>query len=68
VELGYNPVSKKIFINDYETDVEPINQQVHLKVIIDQTSVELYTDDGTRWITMTVFSGPEVTRELTNFG
>ena len=68
VQLGYGPVSKKMFINDYEADVEPINHKVHLKIIIDQTSIELYTDDGAHWITMVVFTEPGVTRELSRFG
>lgn len=68
VELGYDPNTQQIFVADYTADVEPINNQINLRVIIDQSSVELYTSDGVCWITLAVFPEPEVTRELVLFG
>ena len=68
VELGYDPVTKEIFLEDFSVEVEPINNQVNLKVIVDNTSVELFTSDGSRWITLAIFPALGVTRELTHFG
>ncbi|MSZ05680.1 MAG: hypothetical protein F2656_00990 [Actinobacteria bacterium] len=68
VELGYDPSTQKIFVDNYTADVKPVNNRIHLKVLVDQSSVELYTKDGVCWITMAVFPQPGVTRELTNFG
>jgi len=68
VELGYDPSTQKIFVDNYTADVKPVNKRIHLKVLVDQSSVELYTNDGVSWITIAVFPQPGVTRKLTNFG
>ena len=68
IELGYDPVTKEIFLGDYAVAVQPIDNKVELKVIVDQTSVELFTSDGSHWITMAVFTDPGVSRELHAFG
>ena len=68
IELGYDPVTKEIFLGDYAVAVQPIENKVELKVIVDQTSVELFTSDGSHWITMAVFTDPGVSRELHAFG
>ena len=68
IERGYDPVTKEIFLGDYAVAVQPIDNKVELKVIVDQTSVELFTSDGSHWITMAVFTDPGVSRELHAFG
>lgn len=68
VELGYDSGSQEMFIDEYSVRVQPVNDQIHLKVLVDKTSVELFTDDGMFWITLAVFPQAGVTRELTNFG
>ena len=68
IDLGYDPVTKEIFLGDYAVAVQPIDNKVELKVIVDQTSVELFTSDGSHWITMAVFTDPGVSRELHAFG
>lgn len=67
VELGYNADSKTIFIGDYEAPYEFSGGQVHLKVVVDRSSVELFTGDGVRSITVAVFPPPGTSRVLIPF-
>lgn len=67
VKLGYNADSKTIFIGDYEAPYEFAGGQVHLKVVVDRSSVELFTGDGVRSITVAVFPPPGISRVLTPF-
>lgn len=63
--VGYNADRKVIFINDYEAPYEPINNQIHLKVVVDNSSIELFTADGVRSISLSVFPPQGASRELT---
>ena len=67
VRLGYNADNKTIFINDYEAPYESIDGQIHLKVVVDRSSVELFTGDGICCITLAVFPQLGETRALTPF-
>jgi levanase/fructan beta-fructosidase len=67
VELGYNADSKTIFIDNFEAPYEVTNGQLHLKVIVDRASVELFTGDGVRAITVAIFPPWGTSRELTPF-
>lgn len=67
VRLGYNADTQSIFIDDYEAPYKVTDGQVHLKVVVDQSSVELFTGDGTRCITLAVFPEPGTSRVLTPF-
>lgn len=63
--VGYNADRKVIFINDFEAQYEPINNRIHLKVVVDQSSIELFTADGVRSISLSVFPPQGASRELT---
>lgn len=65
VNLGYNAEKQTIFINEYEAPYEITDGQLHLKVVVDQSSVELFTGDGIRSITLSLFPAPGTSRVLT---
>ena len=67
VNLGYNADKKVVFIDNYEAPYEADNDQLHLKVVVDQTSVELFTGDGIRAITVATFPPMGTSRELVSF-
>jgi levanase/fructan beta-fructosidase len=67
VKLGYNADTQSIFIDDYEAPYKVTDGQLHLKVVVDQSSVELFTGDGTRCITLAVFPEPGTSRVLTPY-
>lgn len=67
VKLGYNADTQSIFIDDYEAPYKVTDGQLHLKVVVDQSSVELFTGDGTRCITLAVFPEPGNSRVLTPY-
>lgn len=64
-KVGYNVDRKVIFINDYEAPYEPIDNKIHLKVVVDNSSIELFTADGVRSISLSVFPPLGASRELT---
>jgi sucrose-6-phosphate hydrolase SacC (GH32 family) len=63
-KLGYNSDRKVIFINEYEAPYEPLGNNIHLEVVVDKSSIELFTADGVRSISVTVFPPLGTTREL----
>ena len=65
--VGYNADSQTIFVDDYEAPYAVTDGQLHLRVVVDRSSVELFTADGTRCITVAVFPPVGTTRELTFF-
>jgi len=67
VKLGFNAEKKVIFINDYEAPYVSDSRQLHLKVIVDRSSVELFTGDGIRSITLAIFPPAGESRRLTPF-
>lgn len=67
VKLGYNADNETIFVDDYEAPYKVTNGLLHLKVIVDQSSVELFTGDGIRCITVAVFPPAGTSRVLTPF-
>ncbi len=64
VRVGYNVDRKVVFINDYEVSYEPIDNKIHLKVVVDNSSIELFTADGVRSISLSVFPPLGISREL----
>lgn len=62
--VGYNADRKVIFINEYEAPYEPIDNKIHLKVVVDNSSVEVFTGDGVRSISLSVFPPLGTSREL----
>jgi fructan beta-fructosidase len=67
VKVGYNADKKTIFVNEYEAPYEVCHGQLHLKVVVDQSSIELFTGDGIRCITLAVFPEPGTSRVLKPF-
>lgn len=68
VRVGYNADKKTIFVNNYEAPYVITDGELHLKVVVDQSSVELFTGDGIRSITLSVFPPRGSSRGLTPIG
>ena len=63
-KVGYNVDRKVVFINDFEAPYEPLTSKIHLKVVVDKSSIELFTGDGVRSISLAVFPPLGMSREL----
>ena len=64
-KVGYNVDRKVIFINDFEAPYAPTSDKIHLKVVVDNSSIELFTGDGVRSISLALFPPLGMSRELT---
>ena len=67
VTAGYNADKKTVFVNEYEASYVPMTDELHLKVVVDRASVELFTGDGVRSISLALFPEPGLSRELKIF-
>jgi sucrose-6-phosphate hydrolase SacC (GH32 family) len=67
VKVGYNANKKVIFVDQFEAPYEISGDQLHLKVIVDQSSVEVFTGDGIRAITLAIFPPAGAGRGLVRF-
>ncbi|MFM2144331.1 MAG: hypothetical protein RI899_119 [Actinomycetota bacterium] len=67
VQVGFNADKNVVFVNEYEASYIPTAEDLHLKVVVDQSSVELFTGDGVRSISLAVFPQPGASRELELF-
>jgi levanase/fructan beta-fructosidase len=67
VKVGYNANKKVIFVDQFEAPYEISRDQLHLKVIVDQSSVEVFTGDGVRAITLAIFPPAGAGRDLVRF-
>ena len=67
VSIGFDADAQTIFVNEFHAPYQPQAGQLHLKVIVDRSSVELFTADGTRCITVATFPPVGSSRELTPF-
>jgi len=67
VKVGYNANKKVIFVDQFEAPYEINGDQLHLKVIVDQSSVEVFTGDGVRAITLAIFPPAGAERDLVRF-
>jgi sucrose-6-phosphate hydrolase SacC (GH32 family) len=56
---------KVIFIDQFEAPYDVDAEDLHLRVVIDQSSVELFTGDGIRSITVAIFVPVGTQRGLT---
>lgn len=65
--IGYNAESKTIFINEYSAPYEPNTDSFTLKLVLDSCSLELFTGDGVRSISLAIFPPAGTSRELTPF-
>jgi sucrose-6-phosphate hydrolase SacC (GH32 family) len=67
VKVGYNADKKVIFVDQFEAPYEISGDELHLKVVVDQSSVEVFTGDGIRAITLAIFLPPGTGRDLASF-
>jgi levanase/fructan beta-fructosidase len=67
VKVGYNADKKVIFVDQFEAPYEIDGGELHLKVVADQSSVELFTGDGIRAITVATFPPVGTSRDLASF-
>ena len=67
VRAGYNADKRVVFVNEYEAPYEPSGNQLNLKLIVDKASVELFTGDGIRSISLATFPAAGTSREFTPF-
>ena len=65
--VGYNSDSKVVFVNEFEAPYVPSSEELHLKVVVDRSSVELFTGDGVRSISLSVFPESGTSRKLDLF-
>jgi sucrose-6-phosphate hydrolase SacC (GH32 family) len=66
-KIGYDADKKVIFVDDYQAPYDVDHDELHLKVVLDQTSVELFTGDGIRAISVVSFLPAGTDRELVRF-
>ena len=55
VDLGYNADLKTVFVGDFHAPYEVTQTKIQFKVLVDRSSIELFTGDGVRSITLAVF-------------
>ena len=67
VKVGFNADKKVVFVNDFQASYVPTADDLHLKVVVDRSSVELFTGDGVRSISLAVFPEPGISRDLELF-
>jgi sucrose-6-phosphate hydrolase SacC (GH32 family) len=65
--VGFNADKNVVFVNEFEVNYLPVNEELHLKVVVDRSSIELFTGDGVRAISLAVFPEPGMNRELEFF-
>jgi sucrose-6-phosphate hydrolase SacC (GH32 family) len=66
-KIGYNADKKVVFVNEFEASYTPTTDDLHLKVVVDRCSIELFTGDGVRSISLATFPEPGSSRELELF-
>ena len=67
VKVGFNADKKVVFVNDFEASYVATTDDLHLKVVVDRSSIELFTGDGVRSISLAVFPEPGTGRDLELF-
>ena len=67
VKVGFNADKGVVFVNEFEAEYTPTTEEIHLKIVVDSSSVELFTGDGVRSISVAVFPDPGTSRELEPF-
>ena len=67
VKVGFNADKGVVFVNEFEAEYTPMKSDLHLKVVVDRASVELFTGDGVRCISLATFPSAGTSRELTPF-
>ena len=67
VKIGYDAARRIVFLNNFEAPYEPTGAELHLLVVVDRSSVELFTGDGVRSLSLALFPQPGSDRTLTRF-
>jgi levanase/fructan beta-fructosidase len=67
IKIGYDADRRVIFVDQFEAPYEIDGGELHLKVVVDQSSVELFTGDGIRAITVATFPPVGTSRDLASF-
>ena len=67
VRVGFNADKNVVFVNEFEASYTPTTDELHLKVVVDRSSIELFTGDGVRSISLAVFPEPGTSRDLELF-
>ena len=65
--IGYNAELKQIFVDGYTAPYEPQAESFNLHLLLDRSSIELFTGDGIRSISLSNFLPLDTPRELTPF-
>ena len=65
--IGYNAELKQIFVDGYTAPYEPQAESFNLHLLLDRSSIELFTGDGIRCISLSNFLPLDTPRELTPF-
>jgi levanase/fructan beta-fructosidase len=55
VKVGFDVEKSALFLNEFEAPYRPIGDELHLKVVVDRSSVELFSGDGVRSISVAIF-------------
>jgi hypothetical protein len=66
-KAGFNADKGVVFVNEFEAEYTPTTEEIHLKIVVDRSSVELFTSDGVRSISLAVFPDPGTNRQLEPF-
>jgi sucrose-6-phosphate hydrolase SacC (GH32 family) len=66
-KAGFNADKGVVFVNEFEAEYTPTTEEIHLKIVVDRSSVELFTGDGVRSISLAVFPDPGTNRQLEPF-
>jgi fructan beta-fructosidase len=67
VQVGFNADKQVVFINEFEAPYIPMGEELDLKIVVDRSSVELFTGDGVRSISVAVFPEPGLSRTFELF-
>ena len=67
VKAGFNADKNVVFVNEFEASYTPTTDELHLKIVVDRSSIELFTGDGVRSISLAVFPEPGTSRDLELF-
>ena len=67
VKVGYNADKHVVFINEFEASYSPTSDELELIVVTDRSSVELFTGDGVRSISLALFPESGTSRVLEFF-
>ncbi len=65
--IGYDAELKRIFVDQFSAPYQPGPDNFTLNLVVDRSSIELFTGDGVQSISVSIFPAPGTSRELTTF-